>query len=145
MWARGTSEYIARTEHQPRYPKLPRSHPPLQLAAYNGCAGVKKLLLGQNDIDPNRPDNESRTPLSWAAQHGHQALVKYYSDKTSTPTSQMSAAAHNFQGPPGIGTREWSNYCPNGTTLTPPSWTGTAKHHLPMPLEMATKDNSIVS
>lgn len=35
-----------------------------------------RLLLGHQDIDFNTPDNDGRRPISWAAQHGHEAVVK---------------------------------------------------------------------
>jgi len=35
-----------------------------------------KLLLGREDVNPDRPDNRGRTPLSWAAGNGHGGVVK---------------------------------------------------------------------
>ena len=49
---------------------------PLVWAAYNGHEGVVKLLLGQEDVDPNRPDKYDQTPLWCAAAQGHEGVVK---------------------------------------------------------------------
>ena len=36
-----------------------------------------KLLLEKKGVDPDSKDTAyGRTPLSWAAQHGHEAVVK---------------------------------------------------------------------
>ena len=40
---------------------------PLFWAAWNGHEGVVKILLGRNDVDPDKPDKTGRTPLSCAA------------------------------------------------------------------------------
>ena len=40
-------------------------------AALNGHEEVVKILLGQDDIDPNKPDDEDRIPLWWASHNGH--------------------------------------------------------------------------
>jgi len=38
---------------------------PLSLAAENGHEGIVKLLLGQEDVNPDTPDTEyGRTPLA---------------------------------------------------------------------------------
>ena len=34
------------------------------------------LLLTQDDIDPNKPDNDSETPLRWASLYGHAGVVR---------------------------------------------------------------------
>ena len=40
---------------------------PLAWAAENGHEGVVKVLLGRGDIDPDKPDEDDRTPLPLAA------------------------------------------------------------------------------
>ena len=35
-----------------------------------------KILLGQDDIDPNAPGEEDQTPLLQAARNGHGEVVK---------------------------------------------------------------------
>jgi ankyrin repeat protein len=37
---------------------------------------VVKLLLAQDGVDPDSKDTSGRTPLSWAAENGHEAVVK---------------------------------------------------------------------
>ena len=49
---------------------------PLAWAAHNGHEGVVKILLGQEEINPDKPDNKGRTPLSWAAWKGRESVVK---------------------------------------------------------------------
>jgi len=38
--------------------------------------GGMKMLLGWEEVDPNRPDNYGRTPLSWASGYGYVNEVK---------------------------------------------------------------------
>ena len=49
---------------------------PLAWAARNGHEEVVKLLLGRDDIDPNKPDEEGQTPLMLAALNGHEEVVR---------------------------------------------------------------------
>ena len=35
-----------------------------------------KLLLATDGVDPDSKDNDGRTPLSWAAEHGNAAVVE---------------------------------------------------------------------
>jgi len=49
---------------------------PLAWAARRGHLGAAKLLLEQEDIDPNCTDEHDRAPLGWAAMFGHEGVVK---------------------------------------------------------------------
>jgi len=49
---------------------------PLAWAAANGHEGVVKILLGRDDIDPNKPGKDDQTPLLRAARNGHERVVK---------------------------------------------------------------------
>ena len=35
-----------------------------------------QLLLGTGKVDIDSKDNSGRTPLSWAAENGHEAMVQ---------------------------------------------------------------------
>ena len=49
---------------------------PLVWAARNGHEGVVKILLGREEVNPDKPDNGGLTPLSFAAWNGHEGVVK---------------------------------------------------------------------
>ena len=49
---------------------------PLMWAACNGHEGVVKILLGRDDVNPDRPDRHDQTPLLQAARNGHKAVVE---------------------------------------------------------------------
>jgi len=40
-----------------------------------GNEGVVRLLLTRDDINPDKPDNNGRTPLSWTSQTGHEGVA----------------------------------------------------------------------
>ena len=44
---------------------------PLAWATYSGHEGVAKILLGREEVDPDKPDSDGRTLLSPAAKSGH--------------------------------------------------------------------------
>jgi ankyrin repeat protein len=46
------------------------------LAAGFGLEKILEILLKGNDINADSKDSDSRTPLSWAAENGHEAVVK---------------------------------------------------------------------
>ena len=49
---------------------------PLIWAAQQGNQGAVRLLLAQDDINPDMPDNDSKTPLWWASCRGHEGVVR---------------------------------------------------------------------
>jgi len=49
---------------------------PLVWAANNGHEGVVKILLGREEVNPDKPGSNGRTPLSFAAGRGHEGVVK---------------------------------------------------------------------
>jgi len=49
---------------------------PLMWAARNGHEGVVEILLGRDDVEPDKPDNYGQAPLLQAARNGHEGVVK---------------------------------------------------------------------
>ena len=47
----------------------------LAWAAENGHEGVVRMLLGQDDIEPDEQDEDGETPLLLAARNGHSGVV----------------------------------------------------------------------
>ena len=54
---------------------------PLLLAAKGGSVEVLHLLLEQNGFNLNARDRDGRTPLSWAAIYGNEAVVRLLLEK----------------------------------------------------------------
>jgi hypothetical protein len=55
---------------------FPRQLTPLHLVAYFGVKEVTRNLL-EKTVDIDVRDTNSRTPLSWAAERGHDAIVQF--------------------------------------------------------------------
>ena len=49
---------------------------PLMWAAQNGHEGVVKILLKQDNANPDKPDEDGRTPFLFATMNGHERVVK---------------------------------------------------------------------
>ena len=64
--------------HQGHSQEFPKQMTGLHLAAYFGIDNAVRHLLGSSD--PDLKDSYSRTPLSWAAAHGHEAVVRQLLD-----------------------------------------------------------------
>lgn len=62
---------------------FPKRMTGLHLAAYFGLGEAAKALLNLGH-DPNSKDSYDRTPLSWAAKIGHEAVVKCLLEKAVT-------------------------------------------------------------
>jgi ankyrin repeat protein len=60
--------------------RVPRQMTGVHLAAYFGLTGVIMTLL-KNRHNPDVKDTNGQTPLSWAAENGHEAVVKLLLEK----------------------------------------------------------------
>jgi hypothetical protein len=60
--------------------RVPRKMTGIHLAAYFGLRETM-ITLFRNEHDPDAKDARDRTPLSWAAENGHEAVVKLLLDK----------------------------------------------------------------
>jgi hypothetical protein len=80
------------------YNRKPTQMTGVHLAAYFGLAEVTTALL-KNGHDPDSKDSNSRTPLSWAAGNGHEAVVKLLLEKGAIMVGRR------FYGLHCIGTR----------------------------------------
>lgn len=69
--------YLLHSNYSQRFPKDIRG---LHLAVYFGVVAVIKLLL-EKRADVDVKDENERTPLSYAAENGHEAVVKLLLDK----------------------------------------------------------------
>ena len=47
----------------------------IRLAAFNGHDIITRLLLAEDNVDMESKDDRGRTPLSLAAENGHEAVV----------------------------------------------------------------------
>ena len=66
---------------------------PLAWAARNGHEGVVKILLGREEVNPDRSDNDGLTPLSRAALNGHEEVMEILLGRGgSIPISQIYSA-----------------------------------------------------
>ena len=56
--------------------EFPKSFCGVHYAAYFGLKDILRLLLVNHKADPDTEDSFLRTPLSWAAANGHEAVVR---------------------------------------------------------------------
>ncbi|KAH6844808.1 hypothetical protein B0I37DRAFT_312184, partial [Chaetomium sp. MPI-CAGE-AT-0009] len=72
----------------------------LHLAAYFGLEKLVPALIGKFGVDPE--DGDKRTPLSWAAQNGHESVVRLLlgegANKASTDNSGMTPLSWATRG-----------------------------------------------
>jgi len=84
------------------------SKEPLCQAAWGGHGGVVKILLGRDDVNPNKPDKRRQIPLLCAALRGHEGVVKILIEGDDVhPENRISAAENDSCVPGRIHTREW--------------------------------------
>lgn len=72
--------FIVKESREPGYSQdIPLNTSGLHLAAYFGIEKAVAALLNSND--PDLKDSHNRTPLSWAAENGHEAALRLLLDK----------------------------------------------------------------
>ncbi|RYO89395.1 hypothetical protein DL763_005663 [Monosporascus cannonballus] len=57
-------------------------------AARTGLEDVVWLLLTRSDVESDQQDRDGRTPLSWAAEMGHEAAVRLLLGRGADPESK---------------------------------------------------------
>ncbi|CZR69583.1 uncharacterized protein PAC_19483 [Phialocephala subalpina] len=72
--------------HRKYSQEVPKQMTGLHLAAYFGVDEAVQFLIGSDSPDPE--DSYGRTPLSWAAGSGHEAVVKQLLDKGAGPRTR---------------------------------------------------------
>jgi len=76
---------------------LSKGRTPLTWAAISGNTGIVKLLLDQKDVESDKPSFGSFTPLSLAAENGHEEIVGLLLEKGAhpegSPTSRLTPLA----------------------------------------------------
>jgi len=81
---------------------------PLAWAARNGHEEVVKILLGREEVNPHKPDNDGRTLIEFAAWYRHGGVVKMLlGRKMPSRASQTMTAEHRSRFPLGKAMREW--------------------------------------
>ena len=82
-------------------------HTPLVWAAHNGHDETVKMLLGREEVCPDKPDILGQTPFSFAAQNGHEGVVNILLEREEVDpdkpdifdqTPLMYAAWHGHDG-----------------------------------------------
>ena len=67
-----------------------------------------KILLGLEEVAPDIPDDEGRTPLSHAAENGHEEVVKILlKRKEVNHDTQIVTAEYSSRMQLGLGVRGW--------------------------------------
>ena len=72
-----------------------------------GHESVVKQFLDREDVNPDKPDNEGRTPLSWAASQGHEHVVKLLLCLEGVDPETTNIQGHPSPTPPSVGTSKW--------------------------------------
>jgi ankyrin repeat protein len=62
-----------------------------RLLAYFGAADIATILLKNDKVDFNVEDSSGLTPLLWAAEYDHDAVVKLLSNRRIAMTGRHSA------------------------------------------------------
>ncbi|KAG9230726.1 ankyrin repeat protein, partial [Amylocarpus encephaloides] len=76
----------------------------VHLAAYFGIKSVVKLLL-DNPIEADSQESDGRTPLSWAAENGHDAVLKLFLE-----TGEIEADSRDSDGWTPLSWAAWKGH-----------------------------------
>ena len=106
---------------------------PLTRAAQNGHEAVVEILLGQGEVNPDKPDNGGQTPLWFAAKNGHGRVVKILLEREEvnpdklgefgqTPLSLAARNGYEWVVKILLGREEVNPDKPNWMSLTPLSF-----------------------
>ena len=112
---------------------------PLAWATRNGHEKVVKILLGREEISPDKPGSDGRTPLSFAAENGHEGVVKILlgreevnpdkpDDGGRTPLSYATQYGHESVVKILLGQEEVNPDKPSNRRRTPLSYTAEHGH-----------------
>ncbi|CZR65340.1 related to nucleoside phosphorylase [Phialocephala subalpina] len=83
----GCSQAMMASGSYPGYSqRVPEQMTGLHLVAYFGVDKAVQFLISSDSPDPE--DSYGRTPLSWAAENGHEAVVKLLLDKGAEPETK---------------------------------------------------------
>ena len=76
-------------------------------AAQRGNQEVVRLLLAQDDVNPDKLDNDGQTPLWWASYRGYEGVARYSHGTMSTPTGKGYLVERQSGGLLRKGMRGW--------------------------------------
>jgi len=66
------------------------------------------MLLGRDDVNPDKPDNDGQTPLCIATWNEWEGVVKILLGRDHVnPTDQIARAEHHSSSQLLMGGREW--------------------------------------
>ena len=103
---------------------------PLLQAAKKREEGVVKILLGRDDVDPNKAREDGRTPASWAAENKDDEIAKLLSDRADfasrsgaslQPVEPCSPELSELSEPPSKKNRQVLTPNDNAYLTYPPS------------------------
>jgi len=124
---------------------------PLAWAVGGGHEGVVKLLLGQEDIDPNCADKYDYTPLGHAAVKGHEGVVKLLLGREDVDPNRLDeydrtplgcAAKHGHEGVVKLllGREDVDPNRPDKYDQTPLGWAAVKGHEGVVKLLLGRED-----
>ena len=100
---------------------------PLAWAARNGHKEVVRMLLGRDDIEPDKPGEDGQTPLLLASRNGHEGVVRALLERDGVNPNKPDGRGRTHSRTPLVrGARKWWKYYSGGVMSIPTSGIGTA-------------------